>query len=128
MSYSRVLIDDYLHDKMKELSGGRRGALIEEYREALTKHIAEKTQKNISRDSGLEEYINNRVAKAEDHLASMLGRTGMDVSMTLMGLLMLLEKASNLDKNELYRKIRIEGARYFSTAIQNDKDRKKDNK
>lgn len=124
---TQVKIDDHLHQKMKELAGPERGAIAEEYRIALANHIAAKTQENMIKDSGLETFINDRVSKAENHLAAMMGRTGMDTSMILMGLILLLEKLLKVDRQNLQEKLRIDGARYFSNAVQKDREYKKNN-
>lgn len=124
MAYTRVLIDDYLHEKMKDLAAPGKGGIIEEYRTALNNHIQNRTKENISRDSGLEVYINERVNKLDKHLASMMARTGMDTSMALMGMIILLEKLLKVDREELILELRKEGARYFSNAIKSDKENK----
>lgn len=124
MAYTRVLMDDHLHEKMKQLAGSGKGALIEEYREAIRNHIENKTKENISRDSGLEVYFNERMSKMEKHLASMMARTGMDTSMNLMGTIELLSKLLKIDKEQIILQLRKDGAKYFSTAIKEDKENK----
>lgn len=123
MSYTPVKIDDNLHSKMRDLAGPDRGAIQEEYRKAIEQHIARKTQEAMVRDTNLENYINERITRAENHLASMLGRTGMDTSMVLMGLLLFLEKyfSGKITREDLQEHLRKDAARYFSTAIQKDK-------
>lgn len=127
MGYTPVKIDDHRHEKMKRLAGNKRGAITEEYRKAIDEYIARRTQESLIEDSYLEQFINTRVSKAEDHIASMLGRTGMDVSMTLMGLLLFLEKffKGQVSREALQEQLRKDGARYFSTAIQKDKSSKR---
>lgn len=124
MAYTRVLIDEELHKKMKELAGPEKGAIINEYREAIKKHIEAKTQKNIIQDSGLDIYLNERLNKMDNHLGSMLGRTGIDVSMTLMGVIILLEKLTKVDREKIQYELRKLGAKYFTTAIKEDKSNK----
>lgn len=127
MGYTPVKIDDHRHAKMKEFAGNERGAIMEVYREAIDEYIARRTQDKMVEDSGIEQFINTRVGKMEDHLASMMGRTGMDVSMTLMGLILFLEKffKGQFTREELQETLRKDGARYFSSAIQKDKDSKR---
>lgn len=124
MADAKVRIDDELHKKMKELAGNERGAITREYEEAIRNHIKYKTQENISRDSGLENYINERTTRLENHLASMMARTGMDTSMTLMGVIILLEKLLKVDREALQNELRKQGAKYFSTAIKEDRNKK----
>lgn len=120
MSYSSVKIDDNLHKAMKELAGDGKGAIIEEYRMAVSNHIAVKRQEQISRESGLLEEIFNRIDKLENHLAGMLGRTGMDVSMSLMGLIVLLEKLykGEVSRASIQEQLRKEGAAYYTKKTQ----------
>ena len=127
MSYTPVKIDDHLHEKMKQLAGDKRGAIAAEYREAIQEHIKYKTEENMVRDTGLDNFINNRVTKAEDHLSSMMARTGIDTSITLMGVILLLEKLLKVDKSEIIKQLRHDGYLYFSTVIKEDKENKKSN-
>ena len=129
LSYTPVKIDDHRHEKMKQLAGNARGAIINEYRKAIDLYVENKTKENIILDSKIEEFISERVTKAENHLASMMGRTGMDVSMVLMGLILFLEKFfdGKVTREQIQEKLRKDGARYFTTAIKKDKDNKKGN-
>lgn len=118
-------ISSHKHEKMKQLSKMSGETLIQTYEKAIDHYIELKTQENIVMDSNLEVFINNRISKAEDHLASMLGRTGMDTSMVLTGLVLLLENImKNVSKEEIYHKLRKDGANYFSNAIRKDKEYK----
>lgn len=128
MSYTQVKIDDHLHQKMKKLAGSTKGAITEEYRVAITNHIAMKTQENIIKDTNLESYINDRITKAEKHLASMLARTGMDTSMNLMAAVILLSKLLKVNEVEIQNELRKRGARYFANAIKKDKETAKESK
>lgn len=128
MADAKVRIEESLHSKMKELAGNKRGAIYEEYEIAIRKHIAEKTQENIQRDSGLEPFINKRIGRAEDHLASMLARNGMDTSMALMGIITLLEKLLKVDRVVIQNELRKQGYRYFATNIKTDKEKKANSK
>lgn len=119
-------VDEAKHEKMKSIAKKRGYKKIQKvYDEAIDAYIKSVSQEIIKQDSGVELYVNKRITSAENHLASMLGRTGMDTSMVFMGLVMLLEKITNEDRESLIRKLRIEGARYFSTAIKKDKERNK---
>lgn len=98
----------------------------DEYERAIRNHLKEQAQIDILKETEFETILNNRITKAEDHLASMMGRTGMDVSMTLMGVLVMMEKmfAGKVTREQLQNELRKQGARYFSTAIQKDKKEK----
>lgn len=128
MSYVPVKIDDFRHEKMKRIAGNDRGAIIKEYRNAIDFYIAYKTKETMIQDTGLESFINEKINKVENHLASMLARNGMDNAMSLMGLLIFLEKFFNgkYTREELQEKLRIEGARYFTGTVQKDKEKKKE--
>lgn len=121
MSYTPVKIDDHLHSKMKEIAGIKRGALTEEYRIAIENHIKYKTQEKMKIDSGLEGFINNRIGKMDKHLASLMVRNCIDTSMTLMGLVNLLEKLLKVDKEILLIELKKEGTIYFHDVIKCDK-------
>lgn len=125
MSDAKVRIPYNLHNEMKALAGTNRGAIYQEYIEAISNHIKVKKQQKFLDDTELESFINDRIGKAENHLASMLGRTGMDVSMTLMGVILFLEKffAGKVTREEIQEKLRIDGARYFTSAVQRDKNK-----
>lgn len=116
-------IDPILHEKMKDIVK-RKGAdatLYDEYNLAIKNHIAMVMEEELLKDSKIEEIISNEIKKVDKHLSSMLGRTGMDVSMVLMGLILFLEKTLKVDREQIQEKLRRDGARYFTAAIQNDK-------
>lgn len=113
---ANVKINPVLHEKMKELvkRNGNIRTITQEYELAIKNHIAHSLQEGIIKDSKLEEIIENKLSKTDKHLSSMLGRTGMDVSMILMGLIILLEKEFDADKKSIMEKLRQDGARYFT--------------
>lgn len=113
---NRILMDEDLHEKMRALAKKRGVNIIDEYRVAINSHIKERVNEEIARDSGLEIYIDQRITKVDKHLASMMARTGMDTSMVLMGLILLLEKLLKVERTELMDMLRKEGARYFSSG------------
>lgn len=125
MSYTQVKIDDHLHVKMKALASPERGGIMEEYRMAIENHIRSKTQETMNIDSGLEAFINDRINKMDKHLASLIARNCIDTSMTLMGLVSLLENLLKTDKNVIMFKLRKEGANYFKDVVQEDKKNNK---
>ena len=76
--------------------------------------------------------MNNRISKTEDlinksveRLASLEARVGIDNSMTLMGVIVLLEKLLKLKKEDIQNELRKQGVTYFSTATKEDKNNKK---
>jgi hypothetical protein len=112
---------------MKELSKKDNKPLKEHYDEALRLYLKVKAGEQIVEDSKIETFFNDRITKVENHLASMLGRTGMDTSMVLMGMILFLDKffAGKFTREQLVDQLRKDGARYFSNAIQRDKEEKK---
>lgn len=123
MSDTHFRVSSQYHEKMKEIAIKRGTTIREEYNKAIRDHIKYSEQEIIVMDSELEVYINKRIKKAEDHLASMMGRTGMDTSMTLMGIIRLLDKLLvGVDREKIMLELRKEGAIYFKNAIKSDKE------
>lgn len=124
MSDTHVRVNDAIHEKMKEISKKEDRHITEQYDIALRYFIKNYEKNQLIQDSGMEIYINERISKAENHLSSMIARTGMDTSMVLMGLIVLLEKLLKVDEKDIMYDLRNEGAKYFTTAIQHDKESK----
>lgn len=117
-------VDHDIHIKMKELAERNKNSIVGEYRKALNFYISYSYKEIVLEDSKLETYLNDKLNKMENHLASMLARTGMDTSMNLMALIMFLEKFFNgkYTREQLQDQLRRDGARYFATAIKKDKE------
>ena len=128
MDYIPVKIDSFRHEKMKQLAGTNHKTIVDEYRDAIDYYISHKTKEIMLQDTGLENYFNDKLNRMENHLASMLARTGMDTSMNLMGMILFLEKFFNekYTREQLQEQLRKDGARYFATAIKKDKEEKKE--
>lgn len=118
-------IDPILHEKMKNVvkRKGTHATLYDEYNLAIRNHIAKASEEEILKDSKIEEIISHEIKKVDKHLSSMLGRTGMDVSMTLMGLILFLEKTLKVDREQIQDRLMRDGARYFTAAIQDSKEK-----
>lgn len=123
-NFTNFRIDTYRHEKMKDIANKSSVNVTDIYREAIDYYITHKTQDLINTDSQLESYINKRIAKTEDRLASLIARVGMDSSISIMGLTLLLSKLMKVERKEIYDMLRKEGAAYFSRPYkaQNDKD------
>ncbi|WP_240431938.1 hypothetical protein [Paenibacillus aceti] len=120
MSSSTVRIDEHLHIRMKELAA-KKGttSIADEYRKALEHWIAQETQNILLADSQILSVLEHRMTKMEDRLAKMNGRTGMDVSMTLMAVLNLLAKHYGVREDQIYDELRPAAVQHFSGKDKN---------
>lgn len=132
MADTQVRMSNHIHEKVKSIAGKRNVSIKEIYEEALTRYIEAEAQEEILRETHIEEILNNRISKTEDlinksveRLASLEARVGIDNSMTLMGVIVLLEKLLKLDRKDIQNELRKQGVTYFSTATKEDKNNKK---
>ena len=132
MADTQVRMANHIHEKVKAIAGKRNVSIKEIYEEALTRYIEAEAQEEILRETHIEEILNNRISKTEDlinksveRLASLEARDGIDNSMTLMGVIVLLEKLLKLDRKDIQNELRKQGVTYFSTATKEDKNNKK---
>lgn len=133
MADTQVRMANHIHEKVKAIAGKRNVSIKEIYEEALTRYIEAEAQEEILRETHIEEILNNRISKTEDlinksveRLASLEARVGIDNSMTLMGVIVLLEKLLKLKKEDIQNELRKQGVTYFSTATKEDKNNKKE--
>ena len=132
MADTQVRMANHIHEKVKAIAGKRNVSIKEIYEEALTRYIEAEAQEEILRETHIEEILNNRISKTEDlinksveRLASVEARVGIDNSMALMGVIVLLEKLLKLDRKDIQNELRKQGVTYFSTATKEDKNNKK---
>ena len=132
MADTQVRMANHIHEKVKAIAGKRNLSIKEIYEEALTRYIEAEAQEEILRETHIEEILNNRISKTEDlinksveRLASLEARVGIDNSMALMGVIVLLEKLLKLDRKDIQNELRKQGVTYFSTATKEDKNNKK---
>ena len=132
MTDTQVRMANHIHEKVKAIAGKRNVSIKEIYEEALTRYIEAEAQEEILRETHIEEILNNRISKTEDlinksveRLASLEARVGIDNSMALMGVIVLLEKLLKLDRKDIQNELRKQGVTYFSTATKEDKNNKK---
>lgn len=132
MADTQVRMANHIHEKVKSIAGKRNVSIKEIYEEALTRYIEAEAQEEILRETHIEEIVNNRISKTEDlinksveRLASLEARVGIDNSMALMGVIVLLEKLLKLDRKDIQNELRKQGVTYFSTATKEDKNNKK---
>lgn len=132
MADTQVRMSNHIHEKVKSIAGKRNVSIKEIYEEALTRYIEAEAQEEILRETHIEEILNNRISKTEDlinksveRLASLEARVGIDNSMALMGVIVLLEKLLKLDRKDIQNELRKQGVTYFSTATKEDKNNKK---
>lgn len=132
MADTQVRMANHIHEKVKAIAGKRNVSIKEIYEEALTRYIEAEAQEEILRETHIEEIVNNRISKTEDlinksveRLASLEARVGIDNSMALMGVIVLLEKLLKLDRKDIQNELRKQEVTYFSTATKEDKNNKK---
>lgn len=115
MSVYMQRIDTNLHEKMKSLAKmkGTR-SVTEEYRMAIEAWIANETQNILLADSQIVSRLEDRITKAEDRLAKISGRVGMDVSVTLMAILNLLAKQHGVTEEMIYNELRPVAVNHFT--------------
>lgn len=114
MSDTHTRVGIAQHEKMKSISKEKGIDIKEVYAEAIEEYIKLFEQEKIVADSKLEEIIDARLNKLEKHLASMLGKTGLDVAMILTGLARILEDTYNEDPADIYENLRKFGAAYYT--------------
>lgn len=124
-THVRVKQDTY--NKIKEISVSTGRNIKDEIEYALQCHIKEFRQEQIMKESNFESLLNDRFGKLDKHLSSMMARTGIDVSMTLMGVVTILAKfmGTEEEKEVVLEILRKSGVKYFTEVVQKDKAEKK---
>lgn len=116
---ANVKIPSILHEKMKNVTRLKNTTLQDCYIEAVTKYLKEVYQEHVLEVTFVDRLIKDEFRKMDRHLSSMLGRTGMDVSMVLMGMCLFLrdyftESGENPPAiDDVLETLRKEGAKYF---------------
>ena len=131
MGRTPVKMEDMLHMQMKEVAKGKNRSIQTEYDDAIKFYLKYVREKEIARVVDIEGMIKNSIGRMEDHLASFIGRVGIDNAIGLMGIVMIYEdfmkeQGKEINRNELFDTMRARGAQYFSSAIQKDKASKKE--
>lgn len=129
---SNVRIKQDLYNKMKEISVSTGRNITKEFEYAIQCYIKDYRQEQVKRESNIESLLNERFAKLDKHLSSMMARTGMDVSMGLMGTINILKlvldqttSVGEMTQVEIEEKLRVLGAAYFAKTIKKDKEEPK---
>lgn len=116
---NNVKIPAELHERMKSVAKLKNCSLYDCYIEAINNYLKGVYQEEVLKMTLVEKLIKDEFRKMDRHLSSMLGRTGMDVSMVLMGLCLFLrdyftqagEELPSID--DILTTLRKEGAKYF---------------
>lgn len=131
MADTQVRMANHIHEKVKSIAEKKNVNIKEVYEEAMKRYIQAEAQEDLLRETDIERIINNRISKTEEQinrsverLAALEARVGIDNSMSLMGIIVLLEKLLKLDRENIQNELRKQGALYFSAAIKEDKDKK----
>lgn len=131
MADTQVRMANHIHEKVKSIAEKKNVTIKEVYEEAMKRYIQAEAQEDLLRETDIERIINNRISKTEEQinrsverLAALEARVGIDNSMSLMGVVILLEKLLKLDRESIQNELRKQGALYFSAAIKEDKNKK----
>ncbi len=131
MADTQVRMANHIHEKVKSIAEKKNITIKEFYEEAMNRYIQAEAQEDLLRETDIERIINNRISKTEEQinrsverLAALEARVGIDNSMSLMGVVILLEKLLKLDRESIQNELRKQGALYFSAAIKEDKNKK----
>lgn len=131
MADTQVRMANHIHEKVKSIAEKKNITIKEVYEEAMKQYIQAEAQEDLLRETDIERIINNRISKTEEQinrsverLAALEARVGIDNSMSLMGVVILLEKLLKLDRESIQNELRKQGALYFSAAIKEDKNKK----
>lgn len=111
---ANVKIDDKLHQRMKKIVEREGGSLKDSYEIAIEEYIQRKEEKELLRNSELEKMLDEKIDKLDSHLSSMLGRTGLDASMILVGMTYFLESYFEKDIADIFNTLRKDGVDYFT--------------
>ncbi|MGL5381750.1 hypothetical protein [Clostridium sp.] len=114
MGETHARVSEALHEKMKSISKQKGTKIKEEYDAALQEYIQRFEEKKVLQDSELEKMLDEKLAKVDSHLSSMLGRTGLDASMILVGLAYFLEDYYEKDIADIFNRLRTDGVDYFT--------------
>lgn len=131
MADTQVRMANHIHEKVKSIAEKKNITIKEVYEEAMKRYIQAEAQEDLLRETDIERIINNRISKTEEQinrsverLAALEARVGIDNSMSLMGIIVLLEKLLKLDRESIQNELRKQGVLYFSTATKEDKNKK----
>lgn len=135
MSTSQIRIRKDIHIKLKEIADKEGKKLQEVSDEFLLYALKNYSTDEVMKETAIEKILNTRLDKTEElilkgteRLASLQARVGIDNSMALMGIVTLIEKILDLDKKAVQNELRKQGAIYFSNAVKEDKEKKKEGK
>lgn len=131
MADTQVRMANHIHEKVKRIAEKKNVNIKEVYEEAMNRYIQAEAQEDLLRETDIERIINDRISKTEEQinrsverLAALEARVGIDNSMSLMGIIVLLEKLLKLDRESIQNELRKQGVLYFSTATKEDKNKK----
>ncbi|MGL4911793.1 MAG: hypothetical protein ACRC3Y_05100 [Romboutsia sp.] len=121
---ANIKINDKLHQCMKKIAEREGLNLKDSYEKAIEEYIQKKEEKELISNSELEKMLDERFEKVDKHLASMLGKNGLDTSMVLIGMAYFLEDYYEKDITKIFNTLRKDGVEYFTNK--NDKFKRTD--
>lgn len=111
---SNVKIKNDEHEKMKKISKKNRRTLYEEYDVAIRDYIQRHEEKELLRDSQIDEIMRKYHDKLDKHISSMVAANGLKISTILAGLIRYFETYYERDGSVLYEQMRKEGLEIFT--------------
>lgn len=128
-----IRVNAKLHEKVKDIAAKEGKGVQRTAEELLDFAISKYYANELLERSNLEVILNNRMIKFEEQLnktterlAALMARVGIDNSMGLMGVIVLLEKLLKEDPKAVQDELRKRGVVYFTTAVKEDKEKKKE--
>ncbi len=109
-----VKVKRELHEKMIKISKRNGRTVYDEYNIALKDHLQKHEEKELLRDSQLDEIMRKYYDKLDKHLSSMVAANGLKISTILAGLIRFFETYYEADGTVLYEQMRREGLEIFT--------------
>jgi hypothetical protein len=118
-----IKIAPHLYDQIsdvvkKEKNKGNNTTIYEEVNRAVENYTTAYNQDDLIANSKLALLLDQKLTKHDKHIASMLGRTGVDVSMALIGianiLIELYGDEVEVKVTDVLKNLRSEGVSYYT--------------
>lgn len=113
-SRATVKVKRELHEKMIEISKRNGNKIYDEYNNALRDYIQKHEEKELLKDSQLDEIMRKYYDKLDKHLSSMIAANGLKISTILAGLIRYFEAYFEVNGSVLYDQMRREGLDIFT--------------
>lgn len=127
---ANIKINERLHQRMKKVAEREGLNLKDSYENVIEQYLQSKEEQELLRNSELEKMLDERFSKMDKHLSGMLGKSGLDTSMVLVGMAYFLEDYFEKDITDIFNTLRKDGVEYFTNKNNKFKrtDRESDKK